>query len=245
MAEVKTVKRDLLKEAVNIQLPIKAPNDEIVLVGCRKVNGGKYELEFAQARQLRSSKTDVAAILNESDERFSTNSKVIFRNWMSVEKDDVMKAFKVDLSAHFEAADKAASDERVIVMMSMKTIYVGDVPRRLNIRVVETVDINSLPKNIRENIEANNEYSENTELKAFNSVTNKLENVVDAEGNIVYRYTKLDHIGDGESIDDVLVPGKMIASRYLANQGKDTSGVKTKKLNLESVAQESKIDLNI
>lgn len=245
MVEIKTVKRDLLKEAVNTQLPIAAPNDEIVLVGCRKVNGGKYELEFAQARQLRSSKTDVVAVLNESDDRFTTNTKTIFRNWMSVQKEDVMKAFKVDLSAQFEAADKAASDERVMIMMSMKTIYVGDVARRLNIRVMETVDINSLPKNIRENIEANNEYSENTELKAFNSITNKLENVVDTEGNIVYRYTKLDHIGDGESIDDVLVPGKMIASRYLANQGKGTSGIKTKKLDLEAVAQSSVIDLNI
>jgi len=56
-----------------------------LLVSARKINGGKIQLEFAEVVSTSDKGVNLLAMLNKSDDRFSSNAR---RAWMSAEPTD-------------------------------------------------------------------------------------------------------------------------------------------------------------
>jgi hypothetical protein len=73
---------------------------EILLVSARKVNGGKYQLTFAQKiSNPHARPASIVGLLNSSDDRFSSDSLGKPRYaWISGEAADIKSSFGIDLS---------------------------------------------------------------------------------------------------------------------------------------------------
>lgn len=214
MSNLKKVNKEALKNAVNTQLEKVTTENEVVIVGARVIKDGRLELEFAQSRKLRNRKVSVLALLNKSDERFNANTRQVVRVWHMIMIQDANEAFNLDFQPIHDAAQGMADDERIMPMWKIEKFFAEGEEFQLNIRVRETTDIARLPKSMREDIAANNQYAANHKLLSPTGPNNELEPVVDANGNFVYRWNDLDYIKPGESIDDELIEGKLPLSRY-------------------------------
>lgn len=214
MSNFKVIKRESLTQAVNKQLGGLVSEKDVVITGARLIKDGRLELEFAQARKLRNSKTSVLALLNKGDGRFNLNTKQIVRVWHMITLEGAKEAFNLDFNDIAKTAEGIASDERVVVMMSIKKFFAEGEEFDLNIKVRETTNIARLPKSIRDDIDANNQYANNHKLLSPTGPNDELEPVVDENGNFVYRWNELDYIKEGQDIDDELVQGKLPLSRY-------------------------------
>lgn len=216
MSNFKVIKRESLTQAVNKQLGGLVSEKDVVITGARLIKDGRLELEFAQARKLRNSKTSVLALLNKGDDRFNLNNKQIVRVWHMITLEGAKEAFNLDFNDIAKTAEGIASDERIVVMMNIKKFFAEGEEFDLNIRVRETTDIAKLPKSMREDIENNTIYAENHILKAPTGINGELEPVVDENGKNVYRWNELDYIKPGANIDDELIQGKKPLSSYNA-----------------------------
>lgn len=67
---------------------------DTLLVNARKVNGGKIQLEFAEIIKANSTGVNVLALLNKSDDRFTSGAR---RCWMSVEVVDAEELLSINL----------------------------------------------------------------------------------------------------------------------------------------------------
>lgn len=65
----------------------------------RKVKGGKYELQLSQIVDNPKARTNVAALLNASDERFKAGTPKARLAWMSVEASDLKAALGIDVAS--------------------------------------------------------------------------------------------------------------------------------------------------
>ena len=67
--------------------------DETLLVGARKVNSGKIQLEFAEIIQTSDRPVSLLTLLNKSDDRFATRAR---RAWITAEPLDASEAFDIN-----------------------------------------------------------------------------------------------------------------------------------------------------
>lgn len=67
---------------------------DTLLVNARKVNGGKIQLEFAEIIKASNTGVNVLALLNKSDDRFTSGAR---RCWMSVEVVDAEELMGINL----------------------------------------------------------------------------------------------------------------------------------------------------
>lgn len=222
MANFKVATKDQLKEAVDKQLELIAPNNEIIISGVRRVNGGKIELEFVQARELIGS-TNVVAILNKADERFIQSGKKVYRAWMSVEVESAKESLGLDFTEVAAIADTIKPEERVIVMQAIKALKDGNKMYALNLQVIQTTDASTIKdKSVRESIMNQDEYALNYELR-FPNDKGEMENVVDENGNVIFHYVRTQLTDpDGPILEDQLVPNKKSLTRYLEDKGQGT-----------------------
>lgn len=214
MANLKKVNKEALKNAVNTQLEKVTEEHQVVIVGARVIKDGRLELEFAQSRKLRNRKASVLALLNKGDARFNSNTRQVVRIWHMITLEGAKEAFGIDFQPIHDAAQGIAEDERIMPMYVIDKFFAEGEEFKLNIRVRETTDVARLPKTMREDIAANNQYANNHKLLSPTGPNNELEPVVDENGNFVYRWNELDYIKEGQDIDDELVQGKLPLSRY-------------------------------
>ena len=78
---------------------------QTLLVNARKVKNNKIHLEFAEVIQGGSAPVNVLALLNKSDDRFSSNAR---RAWVTAEPADAEEYFNIDfgLSAGWYMSEK-------------------------------------------------------------------------------------------------------------------------------------------
>lgn len=216
MANFKVLAKDKLKELVDAQLETVAPNDELIISSARMVKGGKMELEFVQARELRSSTISAVSILNAADVRFSQNGKKVFRVWMSVEVESAKESLRLDFGEVAKLAETIQPDERIVIMQPVTTMYQGTNAYKINIQVMEEVDATRIKnKSIRESIINQDQYAENYELRIPDG-KGGFENIVDENGNAVFRWTEIVTVPEGETIliEDQLVANKKSVTRF-------------------------------
>jgi hypothetical protein len=79
---------------------------EVLLVAVKKINGGKFQLEFAEKISNPNARPgSIAGLLNESDDRFSNNLGSARRAWMSGTAEDIKAKLGVDTSDLAEVGD--------------------------------------------------------------------------------------------------------------------------------------------
>lgn len=237
MSTYQKVDKTVLKDAVNKQLENLVSEKEVVIAGARLIKDGRLELEFVQSRKLRNSKISVLALLNKGDDRFNLNNRQIVRVWHMITLEGAKEAFGFDFQPIADAAQGLTDSQRVMVMAKIQKFFAEGQTYELNIRVRETTDVAKLPKSMREDIEANNQYAENHKLQSPTGPNNELEPVVDENGKFVYRWNELDYITPGESVEDELVQGKKPLSRYNEMFAKANSS--------ESIAQPQTVNMAI
>lgn len=112
-------------------------NSEITRV--RKVKGGKYEIELTQVVLNPTQPTNVAALLNASDERFKQNAPKPRKAWMAAAPADLKAALGVDV-------ETLTYDAQGIAVVSIVNPRING--ERLVIRVVDSFkpNFNNKPK---------------------------------------------------------------------------------------------------
>lgn len=215
MAELKKVSKDKLKDAVNKVAP-QLSEDAVFVAGARNIKDDQIEIEFVQNRNVGGRPVNLLAVLNEGDGRFNTG-RFTMRVWMMVNALGFNKTFS-SLGTTFEeiqtACEGLTGDQRVAVLKPVSEITINGVTKPVKIACLETVDIEELPKSIRDLMndpEGNEEYKDRYRLQTPQGVK-----IVDAFGNQVYRRFEL---STGERAD-VLVDGKQLITDYNKSKGK-------------------------
>jgi len=105
---------------------------QTLLVSARKVNGGKLHLEFAEVIEKKGQAQNILAMLNASDERFSSSAR---RAWITAEPADATKLFGVDLgpAAAWEMTEKG----EVLFLNILNPSIDGT---RCRIQIIETTE---------------------------------------------------------------------------------------------------------
>lgn len=91
---------------------------DTLLVNARKVANGKIQLEFAEIINSNTKGVNVLALLNKSDDRFSSNAR---RAWMTAEPTDAAELLGINLGANqpWYASDKGDMLDLYILNPSM------------------------------------------------------------------------------------------------------------------------------
>lgn len=85
-----------LTEANKTKLEQLKPEDGVIIVRMKRVNGNKVQIEFAQKIILTpGGKLNILAMLNKSDERFTNSGPT--RAWMSAEPADLKRIFGIEM----------------------------------------------------------------------------------------------------------------------------------------------------
>lgn len=105
---------------------------EMLLVSARKVNGGKYQLTFAQkVNNPNARPASIVGLLNASDERFASDGLGKPRYaWISGEAADIKATFGLDMSDLTEVGDQKE--------LNILNPTVKGMP--LNIQITETTE---------------------------------------------------------------------------------------------------------
>lgn len=212
MSNLKVIKRESLTQAVNKQLGGLVSEKDVVITGARLIKDGRLELEFAQARKLRNSKTSVLALINKGDDRFNLNNKQIFRVLYTITLEGAKEAFNLDFSEVAKSAEGISTDERVVVMMNIKKFFAEGKEFQLNIHVKESTN----PLKLYKDLNSDEIDIENYELKVYHEIEQKYENVVNKKGKIIYQWSILDFqdIDLYSFKDDSLIKNKFLISEF-------------------------------
>lgn len=200
----KVIKREALKKSVNEVAP-KLPEDVVFISGLRAIKDGQIQVEFAQSRALAGRKASMLALLNAGDARFNTG-RTLMRVWLMVNVAGFAETFGIDLTEAAALAKTAAEDEVVAILQQAQTITVNSVKHPVKIVCKETVDVNELPKGIREQIQSDEVEQEIKDRYILQTAEGDM--ILDEFGNKVYRRYELSYGDD----TDVLVPNKVLAS---------------------------------
>jgi hypothetical protein len=218
MADLKKVSKAKLKEAVNKIAP-QLSEDAVFVAGARNIKDDQIEIEFVQNRNVGGRAVSLLAVLNEGDKRFNTG-RFTMRVWSIVSALGFNNSLK-SLGISFEEIQKACNgltdDQRVAVLTPVTEITINGVTKPVKIACLETVDIEELPKSIRELMqdpEGNPDYQDRYRLQTPQGVK-----IVDAHGQQVYRRFEL---STGERAD-ILVEGKQLITDYNKGKGKSAS----------------------
>ena len=217
MGTFKIVSRETLKESVNAVAP-KLPETAVFVAGARQIKNGQVEFEFAQSRSLMGRRASVLALLNEGDGRFNSG-RTTMRVWLMANPEGFKSTFGelFDVEEVFKLCTTLKDNERVAVLKQANTINVNGTNYPVKIVAKETIEVDKLPKAIRELIQdptANDEYKNRYILQ-----TKDGDLICDAFGNKVYRHYTLSY-GDDQ---DVLVQDKMLLSDFLKKPSKEVT----------------------
>lgn len=208
-------KKTKLKEAVDA-IKDSLPEDVVVLVSLKKIKNDaagnpQVQLEVLQSRALGGRTISLLAALNAGDKRFNS-SRTTMRIWSMVNEKGFNEVFGEIPGFNFkEAYDKAVSaadDEVVGLMKQIKTVNVGGVKYPAKIVCIETTDIDTLPKSMRDQMNDPDVEDEIKERNILQTGGDNSEHIVDSLGNKIYRRYDLQY---GEA-KDVMIEGKMLAS---------------------------------
>lgn len=201
---MKVVKRDELKNKVNEVAP-KLPENVVFIAGLRQIKGGQVQVEFAQSRSLAGRKASVLALLNAGDARFNSG-RTLMRVWLMVNPEGFKETFGTDIAEAVTLSKTAGEDEVVGMFQVAESINVNGVKQPVKIVCKETIDVETLPKSIREQIQS---ADVSDEIKnRYILQTKEGDRIVDSLGNVIYRRYELSY---GEDTD-VLVENKVLAS---------------------------------
>ena len=75
---------------------------QTLVVGARKVKGGKFQVEFAEIVVNPDARPNLLSMFNASDDRFSARTSKPRRAWMTVEANDFFKITGIDISGATE-----------------------------------------------------------------------------------------------------------------------------------------------
>lgn len=75
---------------------------QTLVVGARKVKGGKFQVEFAEIVVNPDARPNLLSMFNASDDRFSQRSSKPRRAWMTVEANDFKAITGIDISGATE-----------------------------------------------------------------------------------------------------------------------------------------------
>jgi hypothetical protein len=210
---LKKVKRDKLKEAVAKHAET-LPEKMVIVVGARGIKNGQVEVEFAQNRNLAGQgRINVLGLLNAGDDRFNTG-KTLMRVWTMVSLLGFKNLFGdldgIDMEEVFTECKKLGEDERIALLKPVATINVDGVQQALKIVCRETINIEDLPKSIKEQMKDGDVDDDIKQRYILQTGGDKSQKIVDEFGNTVYRTFSLE-VG---SVEDILVPGKQLKSDY-------------------------------
>jgi hypothetical protein len=103
---------------------------DMLLVSAKKVNGGKYQLCFAQKIDNPESRpASISGLLNASDERFTQSGKPRYA-WISGEAADIKAQLGVDVSSLQNVGDE----------MEIGQLNPSIKDKKLNIQITETTE---------------------------------------------------------------------------------------------------------
>lgn len=216
---------------VTMEALTKASNDiienhegKVVVTGVRLVNNSQtgkkdsLEFEFLQQRTLEGRTLNVLGLLHLGDSRWSSGATKM-RVWSTVTKEAAIKTLGLQESLVDQLIDESQNlkeGERLALMAPIAQINTPEGKKGIKIVCIETTDSTTLPQSIQAQLLT--EYANRYILQAPSGENKELENVVDENGNKVYRYFRL---GISEEKDQ-MVPNKLSVSRYL-NQQKEES----------------------
>jgi flagellar basal body-associated protein FliL len=201
---MKVVKKEELKKLVNETAP-KLPENVVFIAGLRKIKDGQVQVEFAQSRSLAGRKASMLALLNAGDARFNSG-RTLMRVWLMVNPEGFKETFGIDIAEAVAQSKTAGEDEVVGMFAQAESITVNGIKHPVKIVCKETIDVESLPKSIREQIQS---ADVTDEIKnRYILQTKEGDRIVDSLGNTIYRRYELSY---GEDTD-VLVEGKILAS---------------------------------
>ncbi len=103
-----------------------------LLVSARKINGGKIQLEFAEVVSTSDKGVNLLAMLNKSDDRFSSNAR---RAWMSAEPTDAEEYFGINFGAN---AGWYINEKREMLELNVLNPMINNM--RVRILVNETTE---------------------------------------------------------------------------------------------------------
>lgn len=230
---MKKVNKEQLKEAVNKVAP-QLPENVVFIAAARQIKNGQIECEFVQSRSLAGRKTSMLALLNQGDARFNSG-RTTMRVWSMVNVESFKAVFGeiegLDFAAVAEAIKTCTTDERISILKQVENINVNGLVQPVKIVCLETIDVATLPKSIREQLADENV---SDEIKArYILQTKEGESIVDERGNKVYRRYELAY-GDAQ---DVLVEGKVLVSE-LAKKEAGVSSTKATNALISALADE-------
>ena len=107
---------------------------ETLLLGARKVNSGKIQLEFAEIIQTSDRPVSLLTLLNKSDDRFATRAR---RAWITAEPLDASEAFDINFG---DDGDWYISDKGEIMDINILNPTYNNVNMKL--RIFETITPN-------------------------------------------------------------------------------------------------------
>lgn len=214
---MKLVKRDELKNKVNEVAP-KLPETTVFIAGLRQIKAGQVQVEFAQSRSLAGRKASVLALLNAGDARFNSG-RTLMRVWLMVNPEGFKETFGIDIAEAVTLSKTAAEDEVVGMFQMAESINVNGVKQPVKIVCKETIDVESLPKSIREQLQ-NPDVSDEIKNR-YILQTKEGDRILDSLGNVIYRRYELSY---GEDTD-VLVENKVLASELAKTATGQTSTV--------------------
>lgn len=201
---MKVVKREELKELVNKTAP-KLPENVVFVAGLRQIKNGQVQVEFAQSRSLAGRKASMLALLNAGDARFNSG-RTLMRVWLMVNPEGFKETFGIDITEAVTQSKTAGEDEVVGLFQQADSITVNGIKQPVKIVCKETIEVESLPKSIREQLQS---VDATDEIKnRYILQTKEGDRIVDSLGNVIYRRFELSY---GEDTD-VLVEGKVLAS---------------------------------
>lgn len=205
----KIVKKEELKAKVNEVAP-KLPENTVFVAGVRAIKASangtpQYQVEFAQSRSLAGRKASVLALLNAGDARFNSG-RTLMRVWLMVNQEGFKDTFGIDLAEAMTLANTAKEDEVVGVFAPATSINVNGLAQPVKIVCKETIDVEALPKSIREQLQSADVTDEIKNRYILQLASG--DRIVDSLGNVIYRRYELAYGDD----TDVLVENKVLAS---------------------------------
>ena len=104
---------------------------ETLLLGARKVNSGKIQLEFAEIIQTTDRPVSLLSILNRSDDRFATRAR---RAWITAEAIDASEDFNVNFG---DDGEWYASEKGELMDLNILNPEYNGI--RMKLRIFETL----------------------------------------------------------------------------------------------------------
>lgn len=197
---------------------IEKHQNKVIVTGVRMVMNNEtgkkesLEFEFLQYRTLEGRQMNILGLLHKGDTRWNSGLTKM-RVWSTVTREgaiDVLGLPEAFVDAIIAQASNLKDDERLGVMQPIETINTPEGTKVIKIICNETTKRALLPQAIQRQLDG--QYASRYILQAPTGENNELENVVDENGNTIYRWFTF---GTTDQ-KDVMVATKLSLSRYVA-----------------------------